>query len=101
GLRAGRRLVIDQAVVAQRALLGHAQVGDLGLLPFPLPALGLRGGRPVGTALDDAERAARHAGAAPVAHVGLDDDGTELGPEQRAGRAHVEASGVRAVLSDV
>src|SRR5207237_7266068 len=46
-------------------------------------------------------RARRHAVAAAVADVLLHDDGAELGPEQRARRADVEAGGVGAVLADV
>src|SRR5207248_9120968 len=51
--------------------------------------------------VEHAERARGHAVAAAVADVLLDDDGVELGAEERAGRAHVEARGVRAVLADV
>ena len=47
------------------------------------------------------ERARRHAVAAAVADVLLDDDGAELGPEQRPGRADLEAGGVGAVLAHV
>jgi hypothetical protein len=39
--------------------------------------------------------------AAAVADVGLDVDGVELGADERAGRADVEAGGVRSVLADV
>ncbi len=42
-----------------------------------------------------------HAVAAAVADVVLDDDGAELGTDQRTGWADVEAGGVRAVLADV
>ena len=48
-----------------------------------------------------AERAGGHAVAAAVADVLLDDDRAELGAEERAGRADVEAGRVRAVLADV
>ena len=51
--------------------------------------------------VDHAERTGRHAVAAAVADVLLDDDRAELGAEERAGRADVEAGGVRAVLADV
>ena len=48
-----------------------------------------------------AERARGHAVAAAVADVLLHDDRAELGAEERAGRADVEAARVRAVLADV
>ena len=54
-----------------------------------------------GAPLDHPERAGRHAVAAAVADVVLHDDGAELGAEQRPGRAHVQAAGVRAVLAHV
>src|SRR5205814_581785 len=50
---------------------------------------------------DDAERARRHAVAAPVADVLVDVDGPEFRPVDRAGRTRVETAGVRAVLADV
>src|SRR5438552_6778641 len=50
---------------------------------------------------DDAERAGRHAVAAPVADVLVDVDRAELRAVDRAGRTRVEAAGVRAVLADV
>ena len=93
GLGAGRRLVVEQPVVAEGALLGDARVLDrrnvlvLALLPDP--------------AVDDAEGAAGHAVAAPVADVVLHHHGAELGAEQRTGRADVQTPGVRAVLADV
>ena len=52
-------------------------------------------------AVEHAERAGGDAVAAAVAHVLLDDDGAELGADQRAGGADVEAGGVGAVLADV
>src|SRR4029453_17700041 len=48
-----------------------------------------------------AVRAGRDAVPAPVADVLLHDDGSELGPEQRTGRADVQAGRVRAVLAHV
>src|SRR5207302_450772 len=51
--------------------------------------------------IQHAERARRHAVAAPVAHVLLYDDRPELGPEESAGRTHLEARRLRAVLADV
>src|SRR5437867_9100405 len=38
---------------------------------------------------------------APVAHVRLDDHRVELGPNDGAGRTHLEASGLDAVLAHV
>ena len=68
----------------------------------PVVAQGALPGPPVVRALvDDAVRAGGDAVAAAVADVLLDDDGAELGAEQRPGRAHVEAGGVGAVLADV
>src|SRR3546814_5062992 len=46
-------------------------------------------------------RTGRDAIAAAVADVVLDHDGAELRTEQRAGRAHVEAGSMGAVLADV
>src|SRR3954451_21998279 len=80
GLRAGRLLARAEAVVAERALPDAAVV--LALVEHP-------------------ERARRHAVAAAVADVLLDDDGAELRAEQRARGADLEARGVRAVLADV
>ena len=80
GLGAGGFLAGAEPVVAHGALERPAVVGAL---------------------LDDAVRAGRHAVAAAVADVLLDDDGAELGAEQRSGRADVEAGGVRAVLAHV
>src|SRR5262249_29390536 len=57
---------------------------------------------PVALALVEHPEGAGHdAVAAAVADVLLDDDGPELGPEYRAGRADVEASRLGAVLADV
>src|SRR5581483_10106349 len=53
------------------------------------------------TLVEDAEGTGRDAVAAPVADVLLDDDGSELGAEERSRRADVEARRVRAVLADV
>ena len=80
GLRAGGLLVVLEAVVAERAL------------PHPAVVLAL---------VEHPERARRDAVAAAVADVLLHDHGPELGAEQRAGRAHLEARGVGAVLADV
>src|SRR5205823_2614108 len=77
---AGRLETIGQALVAERALVGfavkHAQVGH-------------------------AERAGRHAVAAPVADVLLDHHGIEFGADDGAGRAGLHAAGPDAVLADV
>src|SRR4029079_15965780 len=51
--------------------------------------------------VEHAERARGDSVPAAVADVLLHDDGAVLGPEERAGRADVEAGGVRAVLADV
>jgi hypothetical protein len=80
GFGARRLETVAQPVVAQRALEHPAVVRPL---------------------VDHAVRAGRHAVAAAVADVLLYDDGAELGAEQRAGRAHVQAGGVRAVLAHV
>src|SRR6478735_5856166 len=66
----------------------------VGLRPLLVPLL-------TAPAFDDPEGARCHAVAAAVADVVLHDDGPELGAEERAGRAHVEAGGVGAVLADV
>src|SRR5207248_4964163 len=50
---------------------------------------------------DHAERARGDAVPAAVADIVLDHDGADLRAEDRAGRADVEAAGVRAVLADV
>jgi hypothetical protein len=81
-LCAGRLEPVLEPVVAEGALVHAAVAADL----------------PLG---DHAERARRDAVAAAVADVVLDQDGPELGPHDRAGRADVEAAGVRAVLADV
>src|SRR5207248_11799780 len=98
-LRAGRLVAALQPVVAERALpdapvllLAEQRQQQLLLLP---PG---RGQVPL---VEHAERTGRHAVAAPVAHVLLDDDRAELRPEQGARRAYVEAGRVRAVLADV
>ena len=97
GLGAGRRLVLDEPVVAERALLGDAGDGFFSgaLTVAPVWCTSRR------APLDDAERAPRHAVAAAVADVVLHHHGAELGAEQRTGRAHVQAAGVGAVLADV
>ena len=70
------------AVVAQRALPHPPVVLDLAAVEHP-------------------ERARRDAVAAAVADVLLDDHRSELGADDRPGRAHVEAGRVRAVLAHV
>src|SRR5581483_6349415 len=97
-LRAGRLVAALQAVVAERAL-PHAPV-------LLLPEQRQRERRVSGAAwkialVDHAERTRGNAVAAAVADVFLHDDGAELGAEERARRARVEAAGVRAVLADV
>ena len=79
-LRAGRFLVILEAVVAERAL-PHAPV---------LLAL-----------VEDAEGARGNAVAAAVADVLLHDHGPELGAKQRAGGAYLQAGRIGAVLAHV
>src|SRR5437868_4248279 len=51
--------------------------------------------------VDHAERARGDAGPAPVAHVGLDHHRVELGADDRAGGAHLQASCLDAVLAHV
>ncbi len=80
GLRAGRLEPVLETVVAERALAGP-------------PILGV--------AVDHAERTGRHAVAAAVADVRLEDDGLVLGADQRARGARVEAARVGAVLADI
>src|SRR6202012_1406958 len=75
-LRAGRLLAHAEPDVAEGAL-EHASA------PGPLLE------HPVGAGGD--------AVAAAVADIGLHDHGPELGAEDRPGRAHVQAGGVRAV----
>src|SRR5882762_4930840 len=80
GLGAGGLQPGLQAVVTERALLGR--VRDR-IHP------------------DDAEGAGRDAVTAPVARVGLDHDRVELGTDDGAGRAHLEAAGLDAMLAYV
>src|SRR6266540_1106358 len=80
GLGAGRFHPALEPVVAQRALLRDTFVG---------------------VHLDHAVRAGRDAVAAAVADVRLDEDGVELGLDDRPGRADLHAAGVLAVLADV
>src|SRR5439155_20736215 len=80
GLGAGRLEAALQPVVAQRALLRRARDR---------------------VHLDDAEGTGGDAVAAAVAGIRLDDDGIELGPDDRAGRTHFEAAGLDAMLADV
>src|SRR5262249_20322509 len=79
-LRAGRLHAVLQPVVTEGALLGD--VVDR-------------------VDLDHPERAGRDAVAAAVADVRRDHDRVELGPDDRAGRADLEAAGLDAVLADV
>src|SRR5262249_9027465 len=80
GLRARGLHVVADPVVAQRALPGPAVVLAL---------------------LDHAVGARRNAVATAVADVRLHHDGAELGAEQRARRADVQAGRVGAVLAHV
>src|SRR5690606_19325293 len=80
GFGAGRLQPALKSVVAERALLRRALV----LVD-----------------IDHAEGAGGHAIAAAVADVLLDDHGIELGAEQRAGRAGLQAGRRVAVLADV
>ena len=84
GTRRGHPLT--EPVIAQRAFLGDADIG--------------RGARTFAP-LDHAERTRRDAVSAPVAHVVLNDDGSELGAHERPGRADVEACRMRAVLAHI
>src|SRR5699024_6538393 len=95
GRRAGGLLPLDQAIVAQGALAGGAHPVDL------LATIRVRRDGAVVAPLDDAEGACAHAGAAAVADVLLHHHGAVLRPEDRAGGAHVQAAGVRAVLAHV
>ena len=79
-LRARRGHVVLEAVVAEGALV-RATVHL--------------------AAIDDAVRAGRDAIPAAVADVLLHDDGAELGAEERARRAHLQARGRGAVLAHV
>src|SRR5438874_4199231 len=69
-----------EPVVAERALLGRARYR---------------------IDVDHAERTRGDAGPTSVADVGLDHDGVELGADDRAGRAHLQASRLDAVLAHV
>src|SRR6185437_10522008 len=82
GLCARRRHAVAGAVVAE------------GALPHPAVALDL-------ALVEHAERAGRHAVSAAVADILLDDDRAQLGADDRAGRAHVQAGRVGAVLAHV
>ena len=104
---AGRRAARRPRRAPRRGRTGSSRSGTPSRTPAPArPRAGRsractwrRGRRRV--AVDDAERARRDAVAAAVAHVGLQDHGVELGADERAGRAGVQAAGVRAVLADV
>src|SRR5213595_3056817 len=80
GLGARRLEAHLEPVVAQGALLGRARHR---------------------VDVDHAERARGNAGPAPVAHVGLDHHRVELGADDRAGGAHLQASRLDAVLAHV
>src|SRR5581483_9027990 len=94
-LRARGLVAALEPVVAERAL------PDASVLLLPeRPGRRVRRGRQV-PLVEHAEGARGDAVAAAVADVLLDDDGPELGAEQRSRRADVEAAGMRAVLADV
>src|SRR5260370_18788994 len=84
--------------------LGRARLGarrlEAHLHPVVAERALLRGARHRVDA-DHPERARADAVPAAVARVRLDDDRVELGADDGAGRAHLEAAGVRAVLADV
>src|SRR5882762_8303052 len=80
GFRAGGLHPALQPVVTERALLR---------------SVGYR------VDVDHAERTGRNAVTASIAGVRLDDDGVELGSDDRARRADFKAGGVDAVLADV
>src|SRR5437660_10738304 len=84
-LGAGRGHVVFEAVVAQRALVRRPRL-ELTVL---------------GGAVDDAEGTGRHAEPTAITDVLLDVDGVVLGPDQRPGRASLEAGRVGAMLADV
>src|SRR5699024_1445663 len=97
----GRFLPIDEAVVAERALVRGARIRHVHVRGLAIPAVGGRVDRAVVAAFDDAEGAAGHAGPAAVADIVLYDDGVEFGAEERSRRAYVEAAGMSAVLAHV
>src|SRR5258708_7186694 len=80
GLRAGRLHATLQPVVTERALL--RRVRDR-------------------VDVDDTKRAGRDAVAAAIARVRLDDDGVELGADDRPGGADLKTRGVDAVLAHI
>src|SRR6266513_348491 len=84
-LGAGRRHVVFEAVVAERALVSRPRL-ELAVL---------------GGAVNDPEGAGRHAETTAVTDVLLDVDGVVLGPDQRPGRAGLEAGRIGAMLADV
>src|SRR3982074_3291325 len=85
GLGAGRRHVVFEAVVAERALVGRPRL-ELAVL---------------WGAVDDSEGTGRHAETAAVADVLLDIHRVVLGPDQCPRRAGLEAGRIGAVLADV
>src|SRR3982074_3156544 len=85
GLGAGRRHVVFEAVVAERALVGRPRL-ELAVL---------------GGAVDASEGTARHAETAAVADVLLDIHRVVLGPDQCPRRAGLEAGRIGAVLAAV
>src|SRR5262249_22207779 len=80
GLGAGGLQLVLEPVVAERAFPGA---------PVVLPAI------------DDGEGATHHATARAVADIGLHVDAVELGADDRAGGAILQAAGALAVLADV
>src|SRR3954468_7828887 len=95
----------DELVVrAELDRVRRARLRARGLEPVLEPVVtqrALRGPPVVRVAVDHPERTGGHAVAAAVADVRLHDHGLELGADQRARRARVEAARVRAVLADV
>src|SRR5699024_9173028 len=92
GLRTGRFLPIDEAVVAERALVRRARIRHVHVRGLAVLAVGGSVDRAGIAAFDDAEGAAGHAGAAAVADIVLNDDGVEFGAEERPRRAYVDAA---------
>src|SRR5216683_16208 len=84
--------------------LGRAGLGARGLEAHLHPVIAERaflGGARHRVEADHPEGARADAIPAAVARVRLDDHRVELGPDDGAGRTHLEAAGVRAVLADV
>ena len=101
---AALRHVHELVVGPELDRVGRARLRARGLEAVLHPVVAERAlrGAPVDlVAVHDAEGARRDAVPAAVADVGLQDHGVELGPDQRAGRARVEAARVGAVLTDI